>query len=54
MNLDKVSGIIPPIVIPFARDGDIDETAFHNIVKFNLKNGFTVFASAAVPASAIR
>ena len=37
MNLDKVTGIIPPIVTPFTKSGDIDETAFRNIVKFNLK-----------------
>lgn len=37
MNLDKVTGIIPPIVTPFTKDGDIDEAAFRNIVKFNLK-----------------
>lgn len=36
MNLDKVNGIIPPIVTPFTKDGDIDEAAFRNIVKFNL------------------
>lgn len=37
MNLDKVTGIIPPIVTPFTKDGEIDEAAFRNIVKFNLK-----------------
>ena len=37
MNLDQVNGIIPPIVTPFTRDGEIDEAAFRNIVKFNLK-----------------
>lgn len=37
MNLDKVSGIIPPIVTPFTAAGEIDETGFRNIVKFNLK-----------------
>ncbi|MDZ5454353.1 dihydrodipicolinate synthase family protein [Labrys sp. ZIDIC5] len=37
MNLDKVTGIIPPIVTPFTKSGDIDEAAFRNIVKFNLK-----------------
>jgi 4-hydroxy-tetrahydrodipicolinate synthase len=37
MNLDKVAGIIPPIVTPFTSDGDVDEAAFRNIVKFNLK-----------------
>ncbi|WP_266064822.1 dihydrodipicolinate synthase family protein [Brucella intermedia] len=36
MNLDKVNGIIPPIVTPFTKDGEIDEAAFRNIVKFNL------------------
>lgn len=36
MNLDKVNGIIPPIVTPFTRDGGIDEAAFRNIVRFNL------------------
>ena len=36
MNLDKVNGIIPPIVTPFTADGDIDEAAFRNIVKFNI------------------
>ncbi|WP_454818775.1 dihydrodipicolinate synthase family protein [Labrys neptuniae] len=36
MNLDKVTGIIPPIVTPFTKSGDIDEAAFRNIVKFNL------------------
>ncbi len=37
MNLDKVNGIIPPIVTPFTASGDIDEAAFRDIVKFNLK-----------------
>lgn len=37
MNLDKVNGIIPPIVTPFTANGDIDEAAFRDIVKFNLK-----------------
>ncbi len=37
MNLDKVNGIIPPIVTPFTAIGDIDEAAFRDIVKFNLK-----------------
>ncbi|MBN9033474.1 MAG: dihydrodipicolinate synthase family protein [Rhizobiales bacterium 63-7] len=37
MNLDKVNGIIPPIVTPFNANGDIDEAAFRDIVKFNLK-----------------
>lgn len=37
MNLDKISGIIPPIVTPFTRNGDIDEAAFRNVVKFNLR-----------------
>lgn len=37
MNLDKVNGIIPPIVTPFTAEGEIDEAAFRNIVKFNLK-----------------
>ncbi len=36
MNLDKVTGIIPPIVTPFTKDGDIDEAKFRDIVKFNL------------------
>ncbi|MFD1197971.1 dihydrodipicolinate synthase family protein [Brucella gallinifaecis] len=36
MNLDNVNGIIPPIVTPFTSDGEIDEAAFRNIVKFNL------------------
>ncbi len=36
MNLDKINGIIPPIVTPFTKDGEIDEAAFRNIVKFNL------------------
>lgn len=36
MNLDNVSGIIPPIVTPFTKDGEIDEAAFRKIVKFNL------------------
>lgn len=36
MNLDNVTGIIPPIVTPFTKDGDIDEAAFRSIVKFNL------------------
>ncbi|MDB5552894.1 MAG: dihydrodipicolinate synthase family protein [Rhizobium sp.] len=36
MNLDNVNGIIPPIVTPFTADGEIDEAAFRNIVKFNL------------------
>ena len=37
MNLDNVNGIIPPIVTPFNANGDIDEAAFRDIVKFNLK-----------------
>ncbi|WP_420963387.1 dihydrodipicolinate synthase family protein [Brucella sp. IR073] len=37
MNLDHVTGIIPPIVTPFTKDGEIDETAFRNIVRFNLE-----------------
>ncbi len=36
MNLDNINGIIPPIVTPFTADGEIDEAAFRNIVKFNL------------------
>ncbi|TWB12204.1 4-hydroxy-tetrahydrodipicolinate synthase [Rhizobium sp. ERR 1071] len=36
MNLDKINGIIPPIVTPFTQDGEIDEAAFRGIVKFNL------------------
>ena len=36
MNLDHVNGIIPPIVTPFTKEGEIDEAAFRNIVKFNL------------------
>jgi len=36
MNLENVNGIIPPIVTPFTADGEIDEAAFRNIVKFNL------------------
>ncbi|MBK0023849.1 dihydrodipicolinate synthase family protein [Ochrobactrum sp. S46] len=36
MNLENINGIIPPIVTPFTADGEIDEAAFRNIVKFNL------------------
>jgi len=39
MNLDKVTGIIPPIVTPFDEKGEIDEAAFRQIVQFNLKAG---------------
>ncbi len=36
MNLDKINGIIPPIVTPFTKEGEIDEAAFRAVVKFNL------------------
>lgn len=36
MSLDLV-GIIPPVVTPFTADGEIDEQAFRNVVRFNLK-----------------
>ncbi|MBO9127712.1 MULTISPECIES: dihydrodipicolinate synthase family protein [unclassified Rhizobium] len=37
MSLKDVNGIIPPIVTPFTKDGEIDEAAFRNIVQFNLR-----------------
>ena len=36
MSLDLV-GIIPPVVTPFTAEGEIDEQAFRNVVRFNLK-----------------
>lgn len=37
MSLDNITGIVPPIVTPFTEAGEIDEQAFRNVVRFNLK-----------------
>jgi len=37
MNLDNITGIVPPIVTPFTEAGEIDEKAFRGVVQFNLK-----------------
>lgn len=37
MNLDNITGIVPPIVTPFTEAGEIDEQAFRGVVQFNLK-----------------
>jgi len=39
MNLEQVTGIIPPIVTPFDDKGEIDEAAFRKIVQFNIEAG---------------
>jgi 4-hydroxy-tetrahydrodipicolinate synthase len=38
MSFD-LTGIIPPLVTPFTANGDIDEQAFRNVVRFNLSKG---------------
>jgi 4-hydroxy-tetrahydrodipicolinate synthase len=32
----NLTGVIPPLVTPFTADGDIDEAAFRNVIRFNL------------------
>lgn len=38
MGLD-LTGVIPPLVTPFKANGDIDEAAFRNVIRFNLAKG---------------
>ncbi|CAN5500965.1 4-hydroxy-tetrahydrodipicolinate synthase [soil metagenome] len=38
MGLD-LTGVIPPLVTPFKANGDIDEAAFRNVIRFNLGKG---------------
>lgn len=35
----ELNGIIPPLVTPFTADGEIDEAAFRNVIRFNLSKG---------------
>ncbi|XAH23617.1 dihydrodipicolinate synthase family protein [Xylophilus sp. GW821-FHT01B05] len=35
----ELTGVIPPLVTPFTADGDIDEAAFRNVIRFNLSKG---------------
>lgn len=35
----KIAGIIPPLPTPFDQDGEIDEKAFRNVVRFFLDKG---------------
>jgi 4-hydroxy-tetrahydrodipicolinate synthase len=35
----ELSGVIPPLVTPFTADGEINESAFRNVVRFNLSKG---------------
>lgn len=37
MSLENLTGVIPPIVTPFTADGEVDEKAFRNVIRFNLK-----------------
>ncbi|MET0540366.1 MAG: dihydrodipicolinate synthase family protein [Variovorax sp.] len=38
MSLNLV-GVIPPLVTPFLANGDIDEAAYRNVIRFNLAKG---------------
>jgi len=35
----ELTGVIPPLVTPFTANGDIDEAAFRNVIRFNLSKG---------------
>lgn len=35
----ELTGVIPPLVTPFTADGDIDEAAFRQVIRFNLGKG---------------
>ncbi|MDO9713233.1 dihydrodipicolinate synthase family protein [Paracraurococcus lichenis] len=35
----NLTGVIPPLVTPFTAEGEIDEAAFRNVVRFNLAKG---------------
>jgi 4-hydroxy-tetrahydrodipicolinate synthase len=35
----ELTGVIPPLVTPFTANGEINEAAFRNVVRFNLSKG---------------
>lgn len=35
----ELTGVIPPLVTPFTANGDIDEAAFREVIRFNLSKG---------------
>ncbi|SIQ49099.1 dihydrodipicolinate synthase family protein [Pseudacidovorax sp. RU35E] len=35
----QLQGVIPPLVTPFTADGDIDEAAYRQVIRFNLSKG---------------
>lgn len=47
----KLRGIIPALVTPFTKDGDIDEKALRGIVQFQLKSGVNAFYALGTTGS---
>ena len=45
MELDKLTGMIPPVVVPFDREGEIDEEAFRSEVRYLLDAGIDGISS---------
>src|SRR3546814_16025447 len=39
MNLEELTGMVPPVVVPFTRDGKLDEYAFRQEIRFLLDSG---------------
>src|SRR5690625_206462 len=39
MNKENLTGVVPPLVVPFNIDGDLDEEAFRNELRYLFKSG---------------
>src|SRR5690625_7365829 len=39
MNKENLTGVVPPLVVPFTIDGDLDEEAFRNELRYLFKSG---------------